>query len=100
MFRFEHIEYLWFLLAAIPALGIFILFFAWRKRAIARLGNSRIVLQLIPDFSNAKQLTKFILLFFAYIFVILGFANPQIGTKQEKVRRNGIDVMIALDVSN
>lgn len=100
MFRFEHIEYLWLLLAVVPALLLFILFYFWRKRAIGKIGNRALVLQLIPGFSNRKHVLKITLLLFAYAFVILGFANPQIGTKQEKVKREGIDVIIALDVSN
>ena len=100
MFRFEHPEFLWLLLATIPVLLLFVFFFFWRRSAIARLGNKALVLRLIPDFSNQKQVIKFLLMLFAYAFIILGFANPQIGTKQEKVKREGIDVMIALDVSN
>ncbi|GDX51429.1 membrane protein [Bacteroidota bacterium] len=100
MFRFEHLEYLWLLFAVIPIAGLFIFFFLWRKRAIRKFGNTSLVLQLIPDFSNRKPLAKFILLSLAYIFIVFGFANPQIGTKQELVKRQGIDVMIALDVSN
>lgn len=100
MFRFEHQEYLWLLLATIPAAIFFIIFYFWRRRAIGKIGDRSLVLQLIPDFSNRKHVVKFILLTFAYAFVILGFANPQLGTKQEKVKREGIDVIIALDVSN
>jgi Ca-activated chloride channel family protein len=100
MFRFEHITYLWLLLAVIPALLLFVLFFFWRKWAIARFGTTTLVRQLIPDFSNRKPFIKFLLLTLAFIFIVLGFANPQLGTRQEKVKREGIDVIIALDVSN
>jgi Ca-activated chloride channel homolog len=100
MFRFEHTEYLWLLLVTVPALALFIFFFFWRKRAIAKLGNTSLVLQLIPDFSNRRHVIKFLLLLLAYSFIVLGFANPQLGTRQEKVKREGIDVIIALDVSN
>ncbi len=100
MFRFEHIEYLWLLTAVIPATGLFIYFIFWRRRAIAKFGNRQLVLQLIPGFSVSKPFVKFTLITLAYIFIILGLANPQIGTKQEKVKRQGIDVIIALDVSN
>ncbi|MEI7802233.1 MAG: VWA domain-containing protein [Bacteroidota bacterium] len=100
MLQFAHKEYLWLLLAVIPVTLFFILFIRWRKKRIAKFGTTSLVLQLIPDFSNGKQYTKFFLLLFAYSFLILGFANPQIGTKEEKVKRAGIDVMIALDVSN
>ncbi|MGB3076965.1 MAG: VWA domain-containing protein, partial [Chitinophagales bacterium] len=78
----------------------FLYFYWWRSRAIGRIGNKALVLQMIPDFSNRKQVLKFTLLLFAYVFIVLGFANPQLGTRQEKVKREGIDVMIALDVSN
>lgn len=100
MFRFEHIEYLWLLLAVIPMAGLFVYFVFWRRKAIARFGKRQLVLQLIPDFSVGKPVAKFMLVALAYIFIILGLANPQIGTKQEKVKRQGIDVIIALDVSN
>ena len=99
MFRFEHIAYLYLLLLLIPVLLLFLFFQNWRKRSIARFGTASLVYQLIPDFSDGKQIIKFILLVLAYTFLILGIANPQIGTKQEKVKRSGIDVVIALDVS-
>lgn len=99
MFRFEHIEYLWLLLAVVPVAGLFLFFFLWRRRAISKIGNTLLVLQLIPCFSNSRHVVKFILLTLAYVFIILGFANPQLGTRQKKVKREGIDVIIALDVS-
>ncbi|MFI5135329.1 MAG: VWA domain-containing protein [Chitinophagales bacterium] len=100
MFRFAHPEYLYLLFAAIPFVLLFIWFLFWRRKSIRKFGNSSLVLQLIPDFSRGKPVLKFFLLLFAYSFIVLGFANPQIGTKTEKVKRQGIDVMIAIDVSN
>jgi len=100
MFRFEHQEYLWLLLAVIPAALLYFIFYLWKRRAIGKIGDRSLVLQLIPHFSHRKPVVKFILLTLAYSFVILGFANPQLGTRQEKVKREGIDVVIALDVSN
>ena len=100
MFRFEHTNYLWGLAAAIPVALLFIIFIYWRRKNIARFGNTSLVVQLIPDFSDRRQVTKFSLLLLAYLFIVLGFANPQIGTKQEKIKQQGIDVVIALDVSN
>jgi Ca-activated chloride channel family protein len=99
MFRFQHKEYLYLLLLLIPVLLLFIFFQRWRKKSIAKFGTATLVYQLIPDFSNGKQVIKFILLSLAFVFLIIGLANPQIGSKQEKVKRQGIDVVIALDVS-
>jgi len=100
MFRFAHPEYLYLLFAAIPFVLLFVWFLFWRRKSIRKFGNNALVLQLIPDFSRGKPALKFFLLLFAYCFIVLGFANPQIGTKTEKVKRQGIDVFIALDVSN
>jgi Ca-activated chloride channel family protein len=72
----------------------------WRKNALSKFGSSELMSELAKDASNGKQILKFVLLALAYVFVVIGFANPQIGTKQEKVKREGIDVIIALDVSN
>ncbi len=99
MFRFEHIEYLWLLTALIPLTLLFIFFQRWRKKAVKAFGKPVLVAQLIPDLSNTSHVVKFVLLTLAYTFIVLGFANPQIGTKQEKVKRQGIDVIIAMDVS-
>ena len=99
-FRFEHKEYLWGLAVVAPMLGLFLLFQNWRTKNLERFANSALLQQLTPDISFNKHLIKFILLALAFEFVVIGFANPQVGTKQEKVKRNGIDVFMAIDVSN
>ena len=99
MFRFQHKEYLYLLLLLIPVLLLFVVFLRWRMKSIAKFGTASLVYRLIPDFSNGKHIIKFILLSLAFVFLVLGLANPQLGTKQEKVKRQGIDIVIALDVS-
>ncbi len=99
MFRFEHGEYLWALLLIPVMVGFF--FFTWRfrKKAIQRFGNPNLVSQLMPKFSNTKYLLKLILLVLSFTFLVIAMANPQWGTKKEKVKRKNIDVFLALDVS-
>jgi len=100
MFRFEHIEYLYALLL-IPFFSIlFILYRNWKKRSLRKFGDWNVVAQLMPLLSVKKQSLKFIFLMFAYVFLIVGLANPQIGSKLEKIHRKGADLIIALDVSN
>lgn len=65
-----------------------------------KFGAASLLSRLAPQASSNKHIVKFVLLAVAFICIILGFANPQIGTKTEKVKRQGIDVVIALDVSN
>jgi len=99
-FRFAHKEYLWLLCAMAPALVLFTYFHVWREHNLERFAKPALLDALIPESSFNKLLTKFILLSLAFEFVVIGFAGPRIGTKQEKVKRQGIDVIVALDVSN
>lgn len=99
MFRFEHSTYLIFL-ALIPLLGIFFLIAqAYRKRAILRFGDSRLMTRLMPQMSKYKHELKFVLLSLCIAALVVAWANPQWGTKKEKVNRKGIDLFIALDIS-
>lgn len=100
MFRFQHIDFLWALLLIPFFVLIFILYVNWRKRSIAKFGDNILMKRLMPDISTGKPVLKFFLFCLAYIFLILGIANPQIGTKLEEVKREGVDLIIALDVSN
>ncbi len=99
MFRFEHPEHLYFL-ALIPILIIlFIGVILMRKRDINKLGERAIINQLMPGLSKYKYILKFSLLVLAFGFLCVAYANPQWGTKKEKVKRKSADIFIALDVS-
>lgn len=100
MFRFEHSEYLWVLCLVPVMLIALIMLSAWKKKALKSLGDSKLFYSIIPDYSSGKTITKNILLILAYIFLVLGIANPQIGSKLQEVKRKGVDVMVALDLSN
>ena len=72
----------------------------WKDRAVKRFGDSEVIPQLMPWTSAKKAMLKFFLLMLALATLIIGIANPQIGSKLEKVQRKGADLVIALDVSN
>ncbi len=99
-FRFQHQIYLWGLAALAPMLALFLLFQNWRSKKLNLFAKPLWLRQLAPEISFDKHLVKFILLAFAFEMVVIGFANPQIGTRQEKIKREGIDVIMALDISN
>jgi len=100
MFRFEHTYILWGL-ALIPLMLFwFVLLKRWRKKARNRFAESALFDQLMPAYSNFKYNTKFILFLIGYGLLVIGIANPQIGTKLEEVKREGIDLIVAIDVSN
>ena len=100
MLRYENSEYL-FLMVIIPIIIIlFVMAIRWRKRAIDKFGESHMVFKLMPMASFTKLRLKFILFSFSIAFIIIGLANPQIGSKMEEVKREGVDLMIAIDLSN
>jgi Ca-activated chloride channel family protein len=100
VFQFARPEYFYGLLMIPLFIIIFALMLMWRKRALVRFGEMKLVSRLIPDKSKGRAIIKFFILMLAYTFIIFGLANPQIGSKLEKVERKGIDLMIAIDVSN
>ncbi|MCH2084008.1 MAG: VWA domain-containing protein [Saprospiraceae bacterium] len=99
MFRFEHIEYL-YALGIIPVLiAFFWTMWIARKRVLARFAQTPMLRKLMPQMSRYKHTLKFILLIFGLAFLIVGWSNPQWGTKKEKVKRKSVDLFIALDIS-
>ena len=100
MFRFENIEFI-YLLILIPVLIIvFIIGRKIRKRSLKRFGDPEILNQLMPFLSVNRPVVKFLFILFALVFIILGMARPQFGSKLEEIKRKGIEIVIALDVSN
>ncbi len=100
MFRFENIEFI-YLLVLIPVLLIvFIMGRRIRKRSLKRFGDPDIINQLMPFLSVNRPVVKFLFILFALVFIILGMARPQFGSKLEEIKRKGIEIVIALDVSN
>jgi Ca-activated chloride channel family protein len=100
MFRFANPEYLYLLILA-PVL--YVIWLVGRRIATKRMkrfGESEILKDLMPDTSETRPLIKFLLLLFVYIFLIIGIARPQFGSKLQQVKRKGIEMIIALDVSN
>jgi len=100
MFRFGHPEYLYALLAVILFVGFYLLNALSRKKALRTFGELPIISSLMPDVARWRRNTKFILITLAYIFLIIGISDPEIGSRLDQVKRKGVELVIALDVSN
>lgn len=100
MLRFEHSQYLYALLLLILIGLVFAGVLAWKRKTIRKIGDKTLVQQLFTGYSKRMFNLKFGLLFFGFAFIALGAANLQMGSKMQKITRKGVDVMIALDVSN
>ncbi len=100
MFRFAHPDLL-YLLIVIPLLVIFyIVTVRHKKKAIAEFGNPDLLSGLMPLLSFKRGALKFVLILLALLFIILGVAGPQFGSKLQQVKKEGVELIIALDVSN
>lgn len=99
MIKFAQVEYL-YTLTLIPAL---VLLFFWARyryrRALEKFGALQLLKRLMPAAAHYKRSLKFTLVVIAFGFLLVGLANPQIGSKLEEVKREGVDIVICLDVS-
>ena len=100
MFRFENPIFLWLLL--IIPLMVVLRFVGWRQRRkkIRKFGDPNLLKELMPDVSRFRPGVKFWLLQAALALVILVMARPQMGTKISRDKRNGIETIICMDISN
>lgn len=100
MFRFANPEYLYLLFILPVLIGFYIYSRASRKRAIRKYGNPELLSELMPEVSPKRQHLKFWILFGAITLIIFVIAGPQFGSKLETVKRQGVEIMVCLDVSN
>ena len=99
MYELEEKGYL-YLLAIIPLLVLLFLYVQfWKRKKQREFGDLDLVRKLSPQRSVFKPTLKFILLILALVGLILGLVNPKIGTKMETIKREGIDIVFAIDVS-
>jgi Ca-activated chloride channel family protein len=85
----------------LPVLVLLFILNEYRKRrAFRKLGDENLVKKLLPDLSKFRPSVKFIIQLLAISLAIIMLARPQFGSKMEQVKRQGVEVIIALDVSN
>lgn len=100
MFRFAHIEFL-YVLGLIPIfIFLFILAQRHKRKALQKFGNLEVVSKLMPDVSASRPVLKFWLSMAALAALLIVLAGPQFGSKLKEVKRKGVEIIIALDVSN
>lgn len=99
MLRFQNTEYL-LVLAAVPLMVLlYFLVLRWKQKTIKKIGDAVLVKELVKDYSPQKFALKFSLIAAAFICCSFALSNLRKPSGSEAITRNGIDVMIALDVS-
>ncbi|MFT5242443.1 MAG: Ca-activated chloride channel family protein [Glaciecola sp.] len=101
MFDFQLEEKVWFwILLVIP---VIILLFAilqfWKYRTQKRFSNPKLLKRLSPNQSLFKSILKIVVLCLAFACFAIALVNPKIGTKLETIKRQGVDIVFAVDVS-
>ena len=89
------------MLLIIPIL-VLVRFIVWqkRKRNLRKFGDPSLLKEMMPDVSKYRPTIKFCLLLSAITILIFMIARPQVGSKISHEKREGIEVLIALDISN
>lgn len=100
MFRFAHIEFLWLLVLVPVLIAAHIIYTKYKKRQLEAFGDPELIRELMPNASAIRPHVKFSIMLTALVLLIFGIARPQYGTKEQTIKRQGIEVMVALDISN
>lgn len=100
MFRFANPEYLYLLIAVPLLFGIYYFAIHIRKKAMRKFGDIEVIKALMPEASSRRPFFKAIILGLVFTSLILAIARPQLGSKLKEVKRRGVEIVIALDVSN
>ncbi len=100
LFRFANPDFLYLLLLLPVMVILWILNELQEEKSTEKIGKSGIRKKLMPEFSGIRPNLKFFLQLSCYCSVIIILARPQFGSKLEEVKKQGVEVIIALDVSN
>jgi len=92
-------KYLYLLFILPIVVVLFLLNLYWKRKKQREFGDLDLVKKLSPESSVFKPILKLVVMLLALVGIILGLVNPKIGTKMEKVKREGIDIVFAMDVS-
>ncbi len=99
MYLFEEKIWFWLMLVIPAVLLLFFILLIWKRKTQNKFANRELLQKLTPQRSNFKPVFKIIVICLAIAFMVMGLVNPKIGTKLETVKREGVDVVFAVDVS-
>lgn len=99
MWELDEKKYLWLLLAVPVLVLLFLYSLYWKKRRQREFGDPALFRKLAPERSDFKSALKTGVLVLALACIAIGLVNPKIGMKTETVKRQGIDIVFAVDVS-
>jgi len=99
MYQLEEKIWFWFLLVIPVIIVFFLLLQLWKRYVQNKFISKKLLKKLSPNRSLFKAVLKLIVLCLALICLIIALVNPKIGTKLETIKREGVDIVFAIDVS-
>ena len=100
MFRFANIELLWLLLSIPAFVAAYIVYARHKRHQLEAFGDRELVEALMPNASRVRPAVKFGILMLALALLIIASARPQFGQSERTEKRQGIEAIVALDISN
>jgi Ca-activated chloride channel family protein len=99
MYQIEEPIYFYYFAIIPVVIAVFLLAFWWKKRAQKRFTDRALLEKLAPNASTFKSVLKMVFLVIGIGFLVISLVNPKMGTKLKTIKREGVDVVFALDVS-
>ena len=99
MYQIEEPIYFYYFAIIPVVIAVFLLAFWWKKRAQKRFTDRALLEKLAPNTSTFKSVLKMVFLVIGIGFLVISLVNPKMGTKLKTIKREGVDVVFALDVS-
>ena len=99
MYQLEENYWFWLLLLPLGMLVVFLWTMMWKKKTKNKFASENLLKILSPEQSVFKSILKHIVLLLTIASLIIALVNPKVGTKLETVKREGVDIVFAIDVS-
>ena len=99
MYQLDEISFIYLGLVIPILLLVYLIFRRWQKKSISKYFDTNTINFLSPEISKSKPLLKFIIISIALLMLVISLVNPKIGTELKTVKREGVDIVFAIDVS-
>ncbi|MUP45005.1 VWA domain-containing protein [Gramella sp. BOM4] len=99
MFVLEEENWFWFLLVIPVIILFFLVLVYWQNRTRKKFADPELLRFLAPNRSRSKYFIKLVLVILGICSLVIALVNPKMGTKLETVKREGVDIVFAIDVS-
>jgi Ca-activated chloride channel family protein len=99
MYQFQNPQYFYLLLLLPLVVLLFLAYTTWRKKAQKAFADAKLLQKIVPERSLNKPILKLVLSLVVITLLSMALVNPQVGTSLETIKREGVDIVFAIDVS-